>query len=667
MHSITKILNFIMIAGVTCCWNMSAADVVSGDTAEVSNSIESACFVEGKLTRVSKLPDPAKSNYKNCYFTTELEILNIISGTASADRIILVLPGFYDRKLTSESNYKVGDLLRLKIVPFDSLPQEAQSIQQADELENFALDIYFASQGEKLDKLPAGLTLVPPSSKRISYVSGFEKPLNPPLPQALLDARKVAIQHDLDSVKVKLNIVENDKLKLISNFERDWELKQKELVPVGTGFRWGKVGRGYFTLSDKYNPFLAPDWNGTALPALKSLNEYLTFHNIQLIVVVIPDMFQVSSRALMPKYAPYADQNSLNVVRTLLENDIEAIDISGALVEKAKDYPLMFFYDKISDSHPEYGVVDIATDILVQRLSRFDGIVQGMRMPTDRFSLIDAANPIGRVWPVDSGTYKAGDIVLTKKVLFDGEEVNLKDKTSPFLLLGNSYSGMPGWGAFSCFAGMKTGIVPYHCSVSGAGLGMIIPKWLLARRELLLKGKKVCFMPVGVNHLSRAWLDVKELDKEMCEQKDTQLIATIPSNQLLKAFTPNTPLNQKELQQLIWQKQYLKDEMTGFSFFKLPAEGISINNLPLPESVGEGKVFVKISFRHAEDWLPFIVFIANGKTMAEKIGTSPVELMFSLEAGKLRKLDMKIRMKYYPKDIILGVSNVQIFQKRTIP
>ncbi|MFZ2653614.1 MAG: hypothetical protein WAX69_01740 [Victivallales bacterium] len=670
MYSMSKTVSFFrkifrpfIISVLICCWSMSAAKGATDDTAAVSKNLESVFVFEGKITRASKLPDPLKSSYKDCYYTAEFEVLNVISGILSANQVIVVFPGFHDRKLTPEAKFKVNDLLRLKLVPFDSLPQEAQSIQQADELENFSLAIYFAKEIAYLDRIPTYLTK-PPPRKSISYVSGFEKPLNPTLPQTLVDARKAEIQHDLASVKDKLAALAKVKNNLAASFSHDWQTFQESLVEVkslkGGSYKWGEVGKGHFTLPMDYNPFTASDWNGTALSALKSLNEYLSFNNIQLIVVVIPDRFQVASRVFLPQYADHADQVSLSIVKTLLENDIEAIDISRELVSRAKDYPFMFFYDKIHDPHPDYGAVDVATDKLAERLKRFIGILP-RGLPSERFSLVDVDNPLKRTWPVDSEGHKIGELLHVKQVLFDGKVVDLKNQASPFLVIGDSFSGTPGWGAFSCFTGMKTGIIPYHCEIGGTGVSTTIPKMLLAQRRMLLKGKKACFLPIGIYPLSqKGWLDIKIIDQKMSSIAGAHLVTTIPRVRLFEAISTPVELTGKDKDLIERQKGKMNDQEQDYTFFKLPSGKTTMTGLHLP-TIGNGmEIVIKIVIRSID--CPTVRINVNGQVAEEKILIEPSELFFQID-GREDSCDISFS-NTYPLDTVLGIKDIEIYQQK---
>jgi|GEM_PF-5331534 len=625
----------------------------------VGSASASGTVVEGALTRVSKLPDPAKSDYKDCYFTSEFDVSNVVSGEMSTGTVVVIFPGFYERKLTSEAKYKVGDRLRARLIPFDALPQGKQFIQQVDELENFNSEIFFASESQAAGKQEVAGGSNP--RKRVAYVSGFATPLNPPLPREVVESRTEAMRRDLETATTKLNGVEKHRATLSTEFDHDWTERQKELVPVGNGYRWGEAGKGHFTLPEKYNPFVEPEWNKAALPALKDLNEYLAFHNIQLVVVVIPDMFQVASRVLMPQYAAYADQSSLSAVKTLLENDIEAVDVFDALVEEAKNYPFMFFYDKISDSHPEYGTVDVETTVLAPRLKRFERIAPAESSPA-RFSLVDAKNPSCRVWPVNTGGHKQGEAVLAKKVLLDGKEVSLVNKASPFMVIGNSFAGTPGWGAFSCFVGMKTGVVPYHCEIAGGGLSFVIPKRLLVNRDVLLRKKMLCLMPVGIGQLAGRWLNIKELDKQMGDQSSSRLVATIPSDQLAKAFAPNAQLRPEVLWTLP-QEGLPQAGAPAFTAIMLPAGKAAIRGLPLPKNLGEGNLFVKLTLcRPGSKRRPFLMVDVNGEVLGERMSSSPVELTFALEGGKQRTLDVKLYMRNDAVDIGLSIGDMKLYQ-----
>ena len=121
---------------------------------------EGETIAEGHLEVVSKLPVPEKSDYPDCYFTAKIRLEKILSGKPVPQDMQLVIPGFYGRKATEYAKFKSGDIVRVKLVKFDSLDDKRKSIQQADDLNIFDLENYFVIGAAKTNAVSPGENVI---------------------------------------------------------------------------------------------------------------------------------------------------------------------------------------------------------------------------------------------------------------------------------------------------------------------------------------------------------------------------------------------------------------------------------------------------------------------------------------------------------------------------
>ena len=172
--------------------------------------------VEGEIIERSELPDPKGSDYPNCRFTAHFVGNAISSGEPCPKELALLLEGFKDYSILETDELTTGDKVQCHVIPFESLPEEFQATQQADDLNLFLLETYYVVDVEKINAYSDD-PLVPKSGiffldGNADYISVFERHINPPIPIGVIDAQEKtklsAIMKTIDEVQAVITEVQ---------------------------------------------------------------------------------------------------------------------------------------------------------------------------------------------------------------------------------------------------------------------------------------------------------------------------------------------------------------------------------------------------------------------------------------------------------------------------
>jgi hypothetical protein len=499
--------------------------------------------IEGEILAISKVPSVKKTNYPDCYYTAKLRVHNILSGQAVPRIVQLVIPAFYNYKLTPFTALKKGDKLQLRICPFEKISKKAKSIQQADDLAMFEFEKYFVLGSQTLKSF-SRISGIVNYADGVKYESGFEKSINPPISLKAEKARKEAIAQELKYINAKLKEISGKEKQINESFNKSWAETQKKYDNLDNKI-WGKIGNGFFALPKNYTLIPAKRYFlKKNIAAIKILKEYLNIQGVQFIVQVIPSISSVAARVFNPQYAKYIDYESAGVTKELLDNGIEAVYTTDAIVKRAKDYEFCFFYP--SDEHPAYGCQDVMTDLMLMRLKRF-GLKPNLKKEYFSIKLGFGIYDVRCKYPekVNIGTNKANTPVLTKNISYKKKFLNFSRK-SKVLVVGNSYIQTPmKAGAYSSLLAMKSLYLPDNCSIGNydmgnSGTASSIPIKLLKKKEQYLLGKKVCILPISVKYLTNQKIvNLKDIDlllKNLTNRRELYKHKIISQNISLKPF-----------------------------------------------------------------------------------------------------------------------------------
>ena len=493
-------------------------------------------IVEGTVRERSALPDPETTDYPDCRYTVHFVGNSIVSGNSINKEIVLSVDGFKNKQVLPSNKLKKGDKIKCAVVRFDAVPETMSGIQEADDLTLFDLDSYLLTTYETVSSFSdysetsLGIDFSDFKREKKEYISIFDRKINPDLSSDLKYAQQKAVKDDLDRINALLQpYTEERKKELNSEFKKEWETEKKKDRPgynridypgTALGTRvWRNVDNSFYALPESYE-IIQEEYSGISQENLKSLvafKDFLEANGIQLILSIVPDFYDISARVIMRKYHDLPDFKTVYLVKQLLENNIEAIYASDAIIANYNKYENAFFYPQ--DPHPGDLIQDILSSILAERISRFKFPRQ---MQKEDFQIVRRPNPIlnvalkNRSYPsnCDIGDHQPGDPYLTHTILYKNQSLK-SAPDSPVFLLGNSFSYTPEH--ISHYLSMKSGIDIYHYSIAGFGVLSSAFQRFFNNPESFLKNRKVFILSLGAIHFlsNIAIPNMKELDLEV--------------------------------------------------------------------------------------------------------------------------------------------------------
>jgi len=483
------------------------------------NVQDAVTVVEGTVKARSVLPDPKKSDYPDCRYTLEFEGNAILDGVACPRKIQLIAEGFQNYRVLPSGKLQAGDKLRCKVVPFEKLPADRKTTQQADDLSLFELESFYLLEWKKITGF-ADNPQVSFSGKE-SYVSVFKRKINPPLTEQEKRLQAEAIAADRKAVEALLAGWGKTELKRIeTEFQEAWKQEKTKDKPgynrVGS-YVWRKVGNSFWCLPEEYRftPYYSPI-RPENMAALVALREFLNVHGCQLIVSLIPHAYDIAARVINPTFREVPDFNTALTVRELLENNIEAIDTSGALIRDFDRHPFAFFFPP--NYHPADTAQDVATDLTAQKLRRYQF---PETLSAEQFSVKQVPhvykNDPAYLFPAncDIGGNQVKTAHLSCKIFYQGKRF-FSDPKSPVWVIGNSFVWSPTGNSFCDYLCSKLKLPITETHVSGYGPMTAIIQQLFLHPEEYLKGKKVVVLCLGSLHLhaSIPFSNIRRMDQD---------------------------------------------------------------------------------------------------------------------------------------------------------
>lgn len=422
----------------------------------------------------SPLPDLTRSEYKDCLFSAEISIVRSLSGAKTDRHLVAFFPGFLDRKLQPEAQFKLGDVVRVRLVPFQRVPRAIQELQRSDAVDDFALTAWLCMASVKLDDSTAlsdraavGEFFTDESSRP----SEAPAPVTYPRSERAFTLRKQQI--DADRQRIDADLARNGGNwaaweNRLHAFHRDL---RRQLAASPTS----RIDSGKFhfrSMTEHSYRELCDDMDaGRAgpLPMLSNLNEQLRLRGIDLIVVPIPHKEEVHADEfsnLAPADGVFL-ANRQRFLRQLLDADIEVADLVPALRQARSEFEWLF-YDA-DDFHPADGAIQVAAREVARRLERYDfRNVSGYeplqsRLTLDEFNITDPAGgmKLGAEYPATVVEMLGGG-----RIVREGKECN-----SPLVLMGDSVTIVPPQfgdkATIRAHLAHHTGVIPDHLTSMG--------------------------------------------------------------------------------------------------------------------------------------------------------------------------------------------------------
>ena len=536
-------------------------------------------LVEGTVEECSAIPNPRKSDYPDCRFTMHFAGDHILRGASCPREIQLLADGFLKYRLLPTSKLKKGDRIRCYIMPFEKLPEERQTTQQADDLELFTLENYYLLECETIKWFYESGSDILFSDDNREYIALFERKINPPLPEELERQQAQEIESDLKKIDALLDgWTEEKKEQTEAAFQKAWDAEKAKDKP---GFNrageyvWRNADNSFwclpetYTLIEKYDP-ITP-WN---LECLTALRDFLRANGCQLIVSLLPDSYAMAARVINPEFRHVPDFQAALTVRELLEHGIEAVYVPDELLKAYNRYPFAYFFP--SNPHPADTAQDVIADMLTAKLTRF-----GFAETLDRckFTLRNSPHAYANrpekakyFFPPDCdiGDHRPNTSWQCRQMLYEGREI-LPDPASPILIFGNSYMQTPmDWpDSLPTLLTEKLAVPVDACRITGSGPMTSCIQSFSRNPEKFLKGKKVLICAMGVRHLHglEKFSNIREMDRQ------SQLLG----GKTRKKIFPVSGGNTEEMAKFA-------RNLDGAEFFTIPADGkYLIAEISLPE------------------------------------------------------------------------------------
>ncbi|PTX62932.1 hypothetical protein C8N46_102333 [Kordia periserrulae] len=424
--------------------------------------------VEGEVVFVSKLPKPNEIDYPNCNYSAIVKLNSKDENT----RVNVIFQGIVNKQKVATANFKIGDKLKLNLLPFNKTKAEVRQTQLVDEVDDFDMKVYYALEAKKIKQFSSKKTTatITTTKEKVAAISTLEK-----------DRKAVRIRKK--KIKSEIQRIE----KLLQAHGNSWEQWEKDIQDFKAEYakateakasKW--IGNSFFSAGNAY----AEQNEGNFVEAMTRFNTYLKQYNIDLIVIRIPFKGEVAGDFFSDKLSdgivnPYA----MKVTLDLLKNGIEVHDILPKLIEEREKHPLLFWYNDFEETHPAEATSWIVAKELKEILARYTEYDEVAKITTSLKDTVGVRNGKSYRWPKGNRAFSSSTMIPFKTVLDSTKNVvsiHYDTNTSPFLFIGNSFLAYPSiirGGSIPHYFIHETGIQPdvYYRS-GGVGLGRLIYK-----------------------------------------------------------------------------------------------------------------------------------------------------------------------------------------------
>ena len=495
----------------------AAIPVVTAEEAEKLNAFAiflsgiRTTVVEGEIVERSELPDPKKSDYPDCRFTAQFSGNSIKSGKPCPQEILLIIEGFLNYNILNTGLLNSGDKVECTIIPFEDLPVESQSTQQADDLNLYLLerfyvvDVHTIKSYENDKYMPkSGIFF---SDGNEDYISIFERSINPPIPEQIKESQQKEIEMEIKKMDCLLREFDDIKIEEVnSRFAESW-MKEKQNDQVGHNrvvkgdsiYVWRNIDNSFWSLPSNYLLLSKPDNLSTeTLDCFSALKKACESNGVQLIVSLVPNMNVISSRIINSEFKSVPDLQTATFVKQLSEIGIESIYASDAIIANFNRYPFAFIIP--TDGHPSDTTQDIITDLLANKLERysFNQELESSSFVEDRIT----AYPQLGVYPpqCDIGDNQIGLPYSYRRITCNSSG-GLNKYNSEIMIIGNSFANLPLGNALASLLQYKIKSPVDSDILESFGPFNEIIFQILSRPDFFFKNKNTLIFQVGSEHL----------------------------------------------------------------------------------------------------------------------------------------------------------------------
>lgn len=325
------------------------------------SKLNSICF-EGMIRAVSTIPDPETNDYDNCLYALFVEIDSLFSNIAYdakiACEVIIDAPIMKDKTVLQNNIFLPGDKIWCTCVDYDSMPQAIKEIQLSDDIQSYEHQQYYVLTINKIKGFSSDGNKS--FAKREITILPIQKL---PKDEKIAVARATRIQNEIKRIEEEIN-------KHGGSFDA-WK---EEYKSIDSKYRnlckedWkGWIGNSYFyakgSEESEYN-------TAEYITGIMPYKKYLDENNIDLILIRYPSRSDFAARVLG---SDEFQENPAWVEHyyECLKSDIEIVDPMPEMWEHRFDYPMFYFYNLPTESHPLEGELMVAANVLSEVLKRY--------------------------------------------------------------------------------------------------------------------------------------------------------------------------------------------------------------------------------------------------------------------------------------------------------
>lgn len=518
-------------------------------------------IVEGEIIERSALPAPEDTDYPDCRYTAHFVGKTILSGMPCNKELALSIDGFLKKKLLP-TTIKPGDKIRCAIIPVASLPDDLASIQEADDLSLFNLDSYFVTSYYIISSYSDFSTnynaSIPFKSDTFEFTSAFNQGFNPPIPESVKDAQNTKIKKDLEEANKMIAYIEENKDDIEKRFQDAWT-KEKKRFPDGFNtikngsIYWRNIDNSFWCLPSNYSliPQTPYRISKDRIDAIVAFKDFLESNGVQLIVSLVPDWYEISSRIINPAFKNIPDLQCAIYVKQLSEAGIECPYEVTKILENYNRFQFAYFFP--SNDHPSTTTQYSIAEEMVDRLSRYD-IKPNLNPSSFSHAKANEPSPFGVFFPsnCDIGTNDANEEIVGEMVYYDGKLVQ-QDPSSKIIVFGNSTAYSPGkmtggQHSFSAFLSEKM-LYPVDDYIVGAeGPMTTLVQRVFEHPDAFLKDKRVVILQMPMKHAitTRPWNNIAEMDRKRLKLNGKKLVDTFHisgngdyANEIVRVYSRN--------------------------------------------------------------------------------------------------------------------------------
>lgn len=542
--------------------------------AATAHAAPESTVVEAEILEVSQYPDAQKLDYPNCLVAAKIRVHQILSG-APMPEFCEALFMLYENKKADQkiaAVLKPSRKVRLKLIDFDLAPENIRETQQANDfLDVNGAQCYVTEVHALRDFSPI---LFPQTFKgQREYKSVWEHPVNPPRPAEDWSRRQARMEKKRAEVAAQLRLAQQATTPDITVGEalNRGNVPYRTIRLFSQDIAFFLYGKNLFSIPIKHRLREKTIIGDDDCARLKKLNEFFLRHQIELMVVLIPDAYNFAKRIVFHSMRDIPDLSYYHTAKLLLDNGIEPVIIYPQLLAHWQDFDLLFGYHNY-DYHPNFGAAEIGGRVLADILHE-----HGLDDPDAKKHLSEKRMIIGYPEHIKK-EFDIKDFAISP-VMYRHKQIPADVPESPILVLGNSFARSPRYDAsIASRMAFHSGVLPDLLKSEGHGVATIIPKRLLLNSDRYLRGKKICFLilhPVFIKNYP--WADIQALDKIYSAIGGQNKFIEIPPESVkITGASEHAPDDKSSSKDMKYHKRVLPQ---GWRFLHSPNRGKQYNRV----------------------------------------------------------------------------------------